>query len=467
MLYIYIVYIILMFVLSWNILIVSWNIFISLITNNSIQNFITIWAVFELINWFVYLYMYLKIINPRSVYYKENDIKKIIGRVDKLSSEEIEHIIKGCVIYDKVTHEKIDPYKFDIKAMTKKEVIYLIGYSLFGIEYDNIYQSNKFIEIYKLLIKIENMIQYKFSNANTNRYLYRLWGQSFIEFNFKPLIIMVPIRIIINLFHYYMIWRLKFKYTNCSKSKIGYLYKDQDPCKKNLVFIHGFGFGYTPYIRRLQTLNAKYNLIIIILPNISNYTYYDEIHSGYFPPLDIIKNSFYDFMEKYTINNNNKLNKINILSHSFGTYIAQIIKKDARNNIIDKIIMIDPIIFWIGCFKMSLYIEKQTEYKDSIVEYVYEIARYYLIYQCMYLKFICHRVMFGPDFWIYNSKELEGKNILLVLEYDDHVIPCEILYNKIKRKNISYYYLANADHGQVLLSPKFDDVFDEIINYYD
>ena len=74
--------------------------------------------------------------------------------------------------------------------------------------------------------------------------------------------------------------------------------------------------------------------------------------------------------------------------------------------------------------------------------------------------------MFGPDFWVYNGKELEGKNIMLVLEYDDHVIPCEVLYHKIKNKNISYYYLSDADHGKILLSPKLDGVFEEIIQYY-
>jgi hypothetical protein len=74
--------------------------------------------------------------------------------------------------------------------------------------------------------------------------------------------------------------------------------------------------------------------------------------------------------------------------------------------------------------------------------------------------------MFGPDFWIYNAKELEGKNILLVLEYDDHVVPSEFLYKKIKDCDISYYYLSNALHGSVLLDPKFESVFKDIIEYY-
>lgn len=76
------------------------------------------------------------------------------------------------------------------------------------------------------------------------------------------------------------------------------------------------------------------------------------------------------------------------------------------------------------------------------------------------------RVMFGPDFWIYNINELVNKNIMLVLENNDEVIPAEFLYNKIKNRNINYYYLNNAYHGSVLLDSKFDNVFNEIIKYY-
>ncbi len=197
----------------------------------------------------------------------------------------------------------------------------------------------------------------------------------------------------------------------------------------------------------------------MILPNISSYTYYDDLNCGYFPSHELIRDSFYDFMY------NLKIRKINILSHSFGTYITQIIRNDIRNKIINKIILVDPIIFWIGCFKMSLYIDKIAHNSSSILGWIFEILTNYLIFKCLYLRYICYRVMFGPDFLVYNSSELEDKNILLVLEYDDQVIPAEIIYNKIKNKKISYYYLKNAEHGALLLSSKFNNTFSEIINY--
>ncbi len=432
----------------------------SVIYNRQLQIFTTIWSIMELINWIIYLYMYMKIINPIFLCLNKQDINKIINRIDKLNKNEIEHIIKGSIVYDKQTHVIINSDDLDIKNLSKKEIINLLGYSLFGIEQDEIYQSNQIEKIYRLMLKIESILKYEFTSSNINRYLYRSWGRDFIEFNFRPLLFQIPIRLMMNFFHYYMIFIMKFKYNVSKKSKIGYLYKDRDLNKKDLIFIHGFGLGYIPYIRRLLTLDKQFNLVIMILPNISSYTYYDDIHCGYFPSHNLIKDSFYEFMNFIQVTN------INILSHSFGTYITQIIRNDTRNNMIDKIILVDPIIFWIGCFKMSLYIDKIAQRGTSIISWILEILTNYLIYRCLYLRYICYRVMFGPDFLIYDSCELEGKNIMIVLEYNDQVIPADILYEKIKNKRISYYYLNNAEHGSIFLSSKFDNTFENIITYY-
>jgi hypothetical protein len=431
-----------------------------IIFDRTLEIFFTIWVIMELINWMIYLHMYMKIINPVFLCLNKQDINKIINRIDKLNKYEIEHIIKGSIMYDKQTHEQINIDNFDIKTLSQKEIINLLGYSLFGLEQNEVYQSSKIKKIYKVMLKIESILNYEFSSGNTNRYLYRSWGRDFINFNFRPLIFQIPIRLIMNFFHYYMILIMKFKYKITSKSKIGYLYKNRDLNKKDLIFIHGFGLGYIPYMRRLFTLDKQFNLVIMILPNISSYTYYDDIHCGYFPSHYLIKDSFYEFMNFIQVTN------INILSHSFGTYITQIIRNDTRNNIINKIILVDPIIFWIGCFKMSLYIDKIAQRGTSIISWILEILTNYLIYRCLYLRYICYRVMFGPDFLIYDSVELEGKNIMLVLEYNDQVIPSDILYEKIKNTKINYYYLDNAEHGSVMLSSKFDNIFELIITYY-
>jgi hypothetical protein len=439
------------------------NIFIflnNILLNYYVQFISYLWIFLEFINWTMYLYRYLKIINPTTLYLNKCDIDKVVNKIDKLENYDLEHLLKGSIVYDKLNHKNINYETFDIKDLTKKEVIILLGYTLYGIEPSKIFQSNEIKKIYKLMTKIELKLNFKFKTINANRYLYKSWGREFINFHFRPLFFQIPIRILMNVFHYYMIYKLKFSYYVCYKSKIGYLHKKRDNNKKDLIFIHGFGLGYIPYIKKLLELNDKFNLIIMILPNISSYTYYDDLNCGYFPSPDLIRKSFYKFIKKINISN------INILSHSFGTYITQILRNDNRKQIINKIILVDPITFWIGCFKMSLYIDKIAQRGNNLFYWVIEVLTNFLIYKCLYLRFICYRVMFGPDFLIYNSSEIENKNILLVLEYDDKVIPADIIYNKIKTKNISCYYLRNAEHGSVFFSSKFNDTFSEIIEYY-
>ena len=113
-------------------------------TDSYLLTILNIWSICELINWFVYLYMYLKIINPRVRKYHESDTENIINRVDKLSKKEIEYIIKGCIKYDKVYHKKIDITTFDIKDLSRKEMIYLLAdQSNISFRYGNLFLFNK------------------------------------------------------------------------------------------------------------------------------------------------------------------------------------------------------------------------------------------------------------------------------------------------------------------------------------
>jgi len=526
-----------------------------------ILTFIKYWSIFELINWGIYLLMYINIINPTFMYYKKKDTEKIIKRIDRLLPTEIEYVLKGCILYDKKSHREIDLDMLDIKDLSVKEIIYLIAYSLFNIDYkskynnieenlrgnnivaresvgippgfvwseslrnsvssdsagirsvitsripatppesrrigrteeeslqnfvpanllkispklrseeipneeididDNILNSSKYILIYRILKKIEKHLNYKFKCTSNDRYIYRQWGCGYICFNFRPLMLQMPIRIILNTVHYYMIYYNKYNYCMCSKTKIGFLYKKIDPLKKNLLFIHGFGFGYIPYIYKLLEFDKKFNLIIIILPNISSYNYYDELNHIYFPSSNDIKDSIYNFIST------NKYNNINLLSHSFGTYITQILRNDVRSMVFDKIIMIDPIIFWIGCFKMSTWVEAST-YAKPYINNMNDNLLKFIIYNCMYLKYVCHRVMFGPDFWIYDSNELDNTNVMLVLEKGDMVIPAELLYNKIKNNKIKFHYIddINAVHGSIFFDSKYCKELDTVLTYFD
>ena len=414
------------------------------------------WLIAEFINWLTYLFVYIKIINPKFLKFKKNDTIKIIERIDKLNKSEIEHIIAGCVIYDKITHTTIDHNNFDISKMSKIEMINLIGYLLFGMEINDIYTSSKLVTIIELVKKIELILGYEFVLKDIDRYIYRKWGSNFIKFSFRPLILQVPLKIFINLIHMIFTLYLGFKWEQ--HNKIGFLSKKLDPNKKNLIFIHGLGFGYIPYFQTLMELDKKYNLVIIVLPNISSYSYYDTFNYDCFPPLSELSNTFYDFLKLKNINNTI------ILAHSFGTYITQILRKDSRSNIFNKVILVDPIIFWIGCFKMSLHIENPFEKKYPLHLFIIDNIISFMIYQCLYLKYVCFRVMFGPDFWIYDAKELENSNITIILEKGDYIIPAELLYHKTN-KYIKCHYFDSDDmlHGSILMDKKNTSKLLEII----
>jgi pimeloyl-ACP methyl ester carboxylesterase len=385
--------------------------------------------------------------------YKEVDTIKIIEKIDKLSKEEIEYVIGGCVVYDKISHCYVNITKLDISKLSKIEIINLIGFSLFGLDIQDIYSSKKFQIILKIVGLIENKLGYNFDLVNEDRYLYRKWGSNFIKFSFRPLILQIPLKIIIGLVHMLFTFVLGFKWE--IHNQIGFLSKKIDPNKKNLVFIHGLGFGYIPYFRTLIELNKKYNLIIMVLPNISSYNYYADLNYAYFPPLSHLSDTFYNFMEKKNI-----LNTL-VLSHSFGTYISQILRKDTRSNILNKIIMVDPIIFWIGCFKMSLHIENPFIKKYPLSKYLIDNLISFMIYQCLYLKYVCFRVMFGPDFWIYDANELIDSNITIILEKGDYVIPAELLHEKLHKIKHFYFDSDDMSHGSVLMEKKY---VEELIN---
>ena len=419
--------------------------------------FSKIWLFLELINWIYHLIIYINIISPKFMKFKEIDTIKIIKKFNKLKKDEIIHIIKGCIVYDKITHTNIDISELNIENLSKTEMINLIGYSLFGLDQDQIYSNKKYPMILKLIGEIESKLELKFSLVNINRYLYRKWGSNFIKFSFRPVFLQIPVKIFVKSIHILFTVFLGFKWEQINK--IGFLSKNIDPNKKNLIFIHGLGFGYVPYFQMLMELNSKYNLIIVVLPNISSYNYYDDINYVYFPPLTLVSDTLYNFLES------KKINQIILLSHSFGTYITQFLRKDPRQIIFSKIILVDPIIFWIGCFKMSLHVENPFIKKYPITMYLIDNLINFLIYQCLYLKYVCYRVMFGPDFLIYDADELsKQKNIIIILQKNDYVIPAELIYDKIKNHVKCYYFDSDEYyHGTILMEKKHTQKLIEII----
>ena len=249
-----------------------------------------------------------------------------------------------------------------------------------------------------------------------------------------------------------MIYFLKFKYEVIDNNSLGILHNNYDPNKKTILFIHGFGFGYIPYINTLIQLQKNYNLIIIVLPNISSYLY---SHNILFDDQKII-NLIYDFIKK------NNYDKITILSHSFGTLIAHILMKDKRSKIIKKNISIDPAYFFTNYYKLQKHAEFPCYNKTNTILYLFDSFINYLIYDSIYLKYVCYRYLYGPKYWIYDNYNF-NKYIFILHKYD-YAIDAELIYEKNKNNTDSYLIDSpNATHGTILFDNKLYYKLIEII----
>jgi pimeloyl-ACP methyl ester carboxylesterase len=392
--------------------------------------------------------------------FSENNIKNVFNKIKTLQKNEIEHMIINSICYNKLTFANILPKDININNISRTEIINLIKYSLFGLEINQITNDNNYKMINDICNIIETKLDLTFDDNSNDRYIYRKWGSNYINFNFRPLFLQIILKSIINIINYYLRFKIGFNYKNCSKTNISFLYKIDDPSKQTIFFIHGLGFCYIPYMLTLLQLEKKFNLIIIILPSISTYRY-KHFKSFIFPELTDINDCIYDFLK------NKKIEDCILLSHSFGTYITQILRKDPRISIFKKIIMIDPIIFWIGCFKMSVHVDNPLVRNGTFFRYMIDKFINYLIYQCIYLKYVCYRIMYGPDFWIIDINELSNTNITLILEKGDYVIPAEILYKNIKNvPNIKYHYIDDEEavHGSIIIESKYVNQLIDIIN---
>jgi len=411
------------------------------------------WLFLELINFCIFIYIYTFKIKPKEHIVKHNAVKNIIDNIKKSTKDELISLINTAIWYN-----LYDNNIKDINDLTRYEVILMLYNYIHATNY-NPYKpleeySKKEKEDHDYIINLVDIIEKKCNiqfktNHKNIRYLFFEWGKNFIEFKVRPFFIIFLIRLVTNIIHFIMIKYYKCKYYKCNITGIGYLYSENNNYKKDLLFIHGFGIGYIPYIFKILYLMKRFNVTIMILPEISYYNWYDD-YMIYFPNIKNLQTSFYNYLEFRNID------KINVIAHSFGTYIYKILNDINR---FDKVILVDPIIFWIGSIQLLHHIENPDSYStiESFINY--------FVYNCIHIKYICYRYMWGHDFWIYDTKEIETKNILIVLEENDHVIASNKIYNFIKDKNINYYLLKDARHTTVFLDNKYNKIFEEIIDF--
>ncbi len=223
------------------------------------------------------------------------------------------------------------------------------------------------------------------------------------------------------------------------------------------MFIHGLGLGITPYISYLKELKQMGNVIVPILPNLSNMEHHTLLskldEDAFFPHYDIIRKDFKTMLEYHNINN------VDIVSHSFGTIILGMLMKDAElAQRINKKVFVDPVCFIDRSFKILRYINEPGGSQDGVVNSVFNL----LVYNDIYVRYIAQRYLYGPEFWILDYEKLNNDDSLLVLSLKDSMVPSQSIYDRCKKHHVPCFIINNANHADIFLIDEFRDVWNMI-----
>ena len=402
--------------------------------------FLFLYLVLETLNYIYSYYLYNKYDKKVNNKCKIELLDKIYNELKMLSKPEIEYIYRNSILYNKTGKE------FNLNGITYIEIENFIIQTIYSQNEknaENMEIINKTIQLF------EDKLEIKFKKEEENKYIYNRWGKNPILFIPKLFIIQIIIKIIINFYHYYMIYYKKYSYSKKSHN-ISFLYKREKE-KESILFIAGLGIGFPPYMKMLEMLN-EYNVIILNAPLIHGY-YWGEV-----PNKEEIINEVKKFLEEL------KIQKINILSHSFGSYVSDSLQEeDTLKNIINKVIKIDPIIFWINCFQLTNYFIGNYFDYSSIKSYIFDIFVHYLLHYDLHIQNICYRKMREEDF-IIDMKNLENKKNFYVLSERDYLIS-DTFFKKYKN-NTNMYIVKDATHGEIILNNKYEKIMEKILLFF-
>ena len=418
---------------------------------------LSIWALIEIFNYIYYYFVYIFVSRKKYYYKKNNDESTWVQEylIDKIPSEELDDMLRKTFSYKGTVNKNISLNDLGYDNVLKWCAYMLYAKSMWQLSSDQLDQSNKSVKV------IENRLNIKFRpNKNKNVYMLR-FGNNDIRTKWKPAIYYGAMSIV--KYGVYSMLRMEgFKNFRSKKSGVLYFYRVDPSIKSHTLFIHGFGFGIMPYKNFINALSKKRNIIFPILPNISNmeyHSYFDPLtYNTLFPEYDIWRSDFDMLVNKF------KIKELNIVAHSFGTIISSLaIKHDKINHIINKVVLIEPVCFIEGSYKIYRYINEPYDGKSIIVSKIMD----YMLYQDIYTRYVTQRFMYGPEFWIKNVNKLKEFNHYVIVTGCDQIVPSNKLKKIFKKENINYSYIKDTHHADLFLSNKHTNNLNKILIFLD
>ncbi len=379
-------------------------------------------------------------------------IEKMI--LEDMSVEELKTWISNSISYncssDHKYYNEVPLDKVPRDKMLKWSCYYLYFKSMWQLTPEQITHGEE------ILTKIEEKIDIQFPDIDDPDVYFLKFGNNKLECRYRPLALYARLGVVKHYTYSNMRWN-GFEAYNMEKSGMKYFYYNNPNSDRQIMFIHGLGLGITPYLTYMKELKELGSVIVPILPNLSNMEHHGMFEKidedAFFPSYETIRSDFKKLLEYHNID------KINIVSHSFGTIVLGILMRDddlAQK--IDKKVFVDPVCFVDRSFKIFRYINEPGNSQDSVVNSVFNL----LVYNDIYVRYISQRFLYGPEFWILDYDKLNNDKSLVVLSTKDSMVPSNSIYNRLRQHNVPCFMINDANHADIFLLDEFRGVWDMI-----
>ena len=373
------------------------------------------------------------------VTYQDGKSTWIANYISSMDSHDIrDWIVNNIRAKDNITIENV----------SKIQIRKLLSYNIYNKAFKKLSSHEQFV-VDNIIVALENKLHIRFSNEIMNRYDYYKFGNNEIISVYKPTIFYSALYFI-KKYSYNVLTSKNF--VQDKVNSVTYFYKKSSNSDKYIMFIHGLGFGSTPYLNFIMELvDTDCNIIIPILPNISNMEFDDNL----FPNHSDIIETFTEIITKVGITEDQSLN---VIAHSFGTIITAILLNDNTfRRYIKKKVLVDPVCFINKYYKIFQYIDNPYD-GGKIINKIFNAC----VYDDIYVRYATQRFLCGHQFWISDMTILE--NSIVVLSGKDKIVPSHDILNTLQKEGILSIISEEAAHGDIFFD-EYKDIQRVIVDF--
>lgn len=404
-----------------------------------------IWMCYEATSYIHYLLL-KRVVDKEKEYEEQVDMEEYILEMD---TQALKELIEKSISYS-FSDEKSYYVRVPYEEMPREKMLKWTAYNTYLKPMRKLKEIEK-ERVREILGKIEEKIGYRFNEIENDKIYFFKFGGNKLETLYRPTIVN-GIFTIIKYYTYRILESNGFK--KYEVNGMTYLYYKGEDGRRTTIFLHGLGM-VTQYVNYLLELKKVSDIIVPIMPNISNMEFTSMISmmtlSGVmedkiFPSYDQLKKNI------KTVIDNNEIEKIDVVAHSFGTVILGIILKEPElKEYIEKRVLIDPVCFKDKYYKVYRYINEQKNEKGVIASILN-----LLIYKDIYVRYVIQRYLYGPLYWI-EMEELNRTDDLIVLSERDKIVPTDVLQKKCERYGIEYINILGSGHSDIFVMAKYKE----------